>query len=129
MAIANGMLKPDAQALLHRLRRPGQLFRKLFRCIVPDNGTEFSDPEMVENYHPRPSLGGRAPYDLFVEEFGAEGKRFLDKLGIVRIPQDQVTLHPFLLGRKFQKAGALYQNSGGGCARSGGRKSPRACEE
>ena len=41
---------------------------------------------------------------MFVEEFGDEGKRFLDKLGIVRIPQDQVTLHPFLLGRKFQKA-------------------------
>ena len=56
------------------------------------------------NSYPRPSLGGRIPYDLFVEEFGDEGKRFLDRLGIVRIPQDQVTLHPFLLGRKFQKA-------------------------
>ena len=41
---------------------------------------------------------------MFVEEFGDEGKGFLDRLGIVRIPQDQVTLHPFLLGRKFQKA-------------------------
>ena len=56
------------------------------------------------NSYPRPSLGGRTPHDLFVEEFGDEGKRFLDKLGIVRIPQGQVTLHPFLLGRKFQKA-------------------------
>ena len=56
------------------------------------------------NSYPRPSLGGRAPYDLFVEEFGDEGKRFLDRLGIVRIPQEEVTLHPFLLGRKFQKA-------------------------
>ena len=56
------------------------------------------------NSYPRPSLGGRTPYDLFVEEFGDEGKRFLGKLGIVRIPAEQVTLHPFLLGRKFQKA-------------------------
>ena len=56
------------------------------------------------NSYPRPSLGGRTPYDVFVKEFGDEGKRFLDKLGIVRIAQDQVTLHPFLLGRKFQKA-------------------------
>ena len=56
------------------------------------------------NSYPRPSLGGRTPYDVFVEEFGDEGKRFLDGLGIVRIPADQVTLHPFLLGRKFQKA-------------------------
>ena len=140
--------------------------RKLFRCIVPDNGTEFSDPEAVENYrpdpehnpckllprgirvfycnpycssqkphierfhvelrrilrkgvsfnpltqdhvnlimshlnsYPHPSLGGRTPY----EEFGEEGKAFLDKLGIVRIPANEVTLHPFLLGQKFQKA-------------------------
>lgn len=147
-----------------------ELFRKLFRCIVPDNGTEFSDPEMVEYYrpdpehnpykllsrgarvfycdpycscqkphierfhldlrrilqkgvsfnpldqeqinlimshlnsYPRPSLGGRTPYDIFVEEFGDEGKCFLDKLGIVRISADEVTLHPFLLGRKFQKS-------------------------
>lgn len=155
--------------MLWEVAGPG-LFRKLFRCMVPDNGTEFSDPEMVENYrpdpghnpykllprgvrvfycdpycscqkphierfhlelrrilqkgvsfnpldqeqvnlimshlnsYPRPSLGGRTPYDLFVEEFGDDGKRFLDRLGIVRIPQDQVTLHPFLLGRKFQKS-------------------------
>ena len=155
--------------MLWEAARP-ELFRRLFRCIVLDNGTEFSDPEMAENYrpdpehnpykliprgvrvfycdpycscqkphierfhldlrrilqkgvsfnplsqeqvnlimshlnsYPRPSLGGRTPYDLFVEEFGDEGKRFLDKLGIVRIPQEEVTLHPFLLGRKFQKA-------------------------
>lgn len=29
---------------------------------------------------------------------------FLDVLGIVRIPADQVTLHPFLLGQKYQRA-------------------------
>ena len=39
------------------------------------------------NSYPRPSLGGRTPYDLFVEEFGDEGKRFLDRLGIVRIQE------------------------------------------
>ena len=56
------------------------------------------------NSYPRPSLNGKTPYDVFVEEFGDEGKQFLDKLGIVRIPSDEVTLHPFLLGQKFQKA-------------------------
>jgi IS30 family transposase len=146
------------------------LFRKLFRCILPDNGPEFSDPNAVEKYrpdpvhnpckrvsrgvrmfycnpycssqkphierfhlelrrilqkgvsfnalsqeqvnlimshlnsYPRPSLEGKTPYDIFVEEFGEEGKLFLEKLGIVRIPSDEVTLHPFLLGQKFQKA-------------------------
>ena len=146
------------------------LFRTLFEHIVTDNGTEFSDPEMIENYrpdpehnptkllprgirvwyadpycssqkphierfhnelrrilqkgtsfdpltqeqialalshlnsYPRESLGWRTPYDVFVERHGDEGKSFLAKLGIVRIPANQVTLHPFLLGEKYQKA-------------------------
>ena len=146
-----------------------KLFRRLFAVIKPDNGTEFSDPEMIEKYRPDPihnstkladrgvrvffcdpycssqkphvervhielrrifekgmpfdsieqrhvnlamshinsltrdTLDGRCAYDAFVEEFGEEGRLFLEKLGIVRIPANQVTLHPFLLGAKFQK--------------------------
>ena len=145
-------------------------FSKLFRAILTDNGSEFSEPEMIENYRPNPehnptklawrgvnvwfcdpycssqkphierfhnelrrilqkgtsfdpltqeqiclalshlnsypheSLGGKTPYDVFVAKHGAEGKAFLDALGIVRIPSNQVTLHPFLLGRKYQRA-------------------------
>ena len=56
------------------------------------------------NSYPRPALNGMTPYEVFVEEFGEEGKRFLNKLGIVRIPSAEVTLHPFLLGQKFQKS-------------------------
>ena len=41
---------------------------------------------------------------MFVDKHGEEGKAFLAKLGIVRIPANQVTLHPFLLGSKYQKA-------------------------
>ena len=52
----------------------------------------------------RESLGGHTPYDVFVEKHGEEGKTFLAKLGIVRIPANQVTLHPFLLGEKFQRS-------------------------
>ena len=147
-----------------------QLFRKLFAAILTDNGTEFSDPGMIENYrpdpehnptkllprgvkvwyadpycssqkphierfhldlrrilqkgtsfnmldqngvnftfsnlnsYPRESLGGKVPYDLFVAQHGDSGKAFLDKLGIKRIPTAQVTLHPFLLGQKYQRA-------------------------
>lgn len=146
------------------------LFVRLFRAILTDNGPEFSEPEMIEQYrpdpehnptkllprgvkvwfcdpycssqkphierfhnelrrilqkgtsfdplkqnqinlalsnlnsYPRESLGGRTPYDVFVEKHGAEGKAFLDALGIVRIPSNQVTLHPFLLGQKYQLA-------------------------
>ena len=146
------------------------LFLVLFENILTDNGPEFSDPDMIENYrpdpehnptkllprgvhvwyadpycssqkphierfhnelrrilekgtsfdpltqeqvalalshlnsYPRESLGWRTPYDVFVEKHGDEGRQFLAKLGIVRIPSNQVTLHPFLLGAKFQKA-------------------------
>jgi len=145
------------------------LFRRLFAAILTDNGTEFSDPEMMENYrpdpehnptklvprgirvwftdpycssqkphienfhlmlrrimqkgtsfnmltqegvnfafsnlnsYPRETRDGKAPYDLFVAEYGDEGRRFLDALGIKRIPAAQVTLHPFLLGQRFQR--------------------------
>ena len=65
---------------------------------------EHSKEEKHLNSYPRPSLEGKTPYDIFVEEFGEEGKLFFDKLGIVRIPSDEVTLHPLLLGQKFQKA-------------------------
>ena len=147
-----------------------QLFRKLFAAILTDNGAEFSDPGMIENYrpdpehnptkllprgvkvwyadpccssqkphierfhldlrrilqkgtsfnmldqngvnfafsnlnsYPRESLGGKVPYDRFVAQHGDSAKAFLDKLGIKRIPAAQVTLHPFLLGQKYQRA-------------------------
>ena len=153
---------------LWQVAGPG-LFRRLFAAILTDNGTEFSEPEMIENFRPDPehnptkleprgirvwftdpycstqkphiervheeirrillkgtsfnsldqdgialimshvnsntlpTHGNRAPYDLFVEKYGDEGKRFLDALGIRRIPGNQVTLHPFLLGRNFQR--------------------------
>lgn len=43
------------------------------------------------------------PYDSFVEKFGAAGKAFLDRLGIVKIPANEVTLNPILLGEKFKR--------------------------
>ena len=155
--------------MLWAVAGPG-LFKTLFEHTLTDNGPEFSDPGMIENYrpdpehnptktlprginvwfadpycssqkphierfhnelrrilqkgtsfdpltqeqiclalshlnsYPRESLGGRTPYDVFVEKHGAEGKSFLDALGIVRIPSNQVTLHPFLLGQKYQRA-------------------------
>ena len=147
-----------------------RLFRRLFAAILTDNGTEFSDPDMIErfrpdpdhnptklvsrgvrvwftdpycssqkphieNFHlmlrrilqkgtsfnmltqesvsltfshlnsyPRETRDGKAPYDLFVSGLGDEGRRLLDALGIKRMPAAQVTLHPFLLGQKFQRA-------------------------
>ena len=147
-----------------------KLFQKLFAAILTDNGTEFSDPDMIEcfrpdlehnptklvsrgikvwftdpycssqkphierfhldlrrilqkgtsfnmlsqesvnlvfsnlNSYPRESLDGKTPYDNFITEHGEEGRKFLEALGITRIPAAQVTLHPFLLGQNFQRA-------------------------
>ena len=157
-----------------------KLFRKLFAAILTDNGTEFSDPDMIErfrpdpehnptkldsrgikvwftdpycssqkphierfhldlrrilqkgtsfnmlsqegvnlvfsnlNSYPRESLNGMTPYDKFIAEYGQEGCKFLDALGIERIPAAQVTLHPFLLGQNFQRAAdkAILRKSG-----------------
>lgn len=145
------------------------LFRKLFFVILTDNGTEFSDAKMIENFRPDPehnprkllqrgvhlfycdaycscqkphverehrevrrilehgvsfngldqdkinavlsnvasytrgALDNRTPYDCFVEKFGDAGRRFLEKIGIVKIPPNDVTLHPFLLGDVFNR--------------------------
>ena len=56
----------------------------------------------VNSMH-KPSLGDRTPIDLFIEKHGEPGRQFLEKLGIRKIPGNQVTLHPFLLGQKFQR--------------------------
>ena len=179
-AVRDGLSK--GQSVRHILRANAGLFGDyadstvygwindgLFAVVLPDNGPEFSDPEMIEKYRPDPvhnstklasrgvkvffcdpycssqkphvervhielrrifekgapfdslrqehvnlamshinsltrdSLGGATAYDAFVEEFGARGRMFLDALGIKRIPASQVTLHPFLLGEKFQR--------------------------
>ena len=55
------------------------------------------------NSYTRGVLGNGTPYDEFVKAFGEEGKAFLGKLGIVRIPANEVTLCPFLLGSKFKR--------------------------
>ena len=44
------------------------------------------------------------PYDKFIAEYGQEGCKSLNALGIERIPAALVTLHPFLFGQNFQRA-------------------------
>ena len=56
----------------------------------------------VNSMH-KPSLGDCTPYDVFIEKHGESGRKLLEALGIRKIPGNQVTLHPFLLGQKFQR--------------------------
>jgi len=43
----------------------------------------------------RPALNGKAPFDLFAFAYGAD---ILGKLGIRRIPANEICLKPSLLG-------------------------------
>jgi len=76
--------------------------------ILTDNGSEFSDPKMIEFYRVDPEhnptkLERRTPYDEFVSFHGERGREFLEKLGIRRINAESVVLDPILLGEKFKK--------------------------
>ena len=154
--------------MLWKLAGP-ELFRSLFPVILTDNATEFSDPDMIENWRPDPEhnptktawrgirlfycdpycssqkphverehreerrillhgvsfdtltqddvnlvashvasytrgvLDDKTPYDVFTEKFGEPGRKLLDALGIVKIPANEVTLDPILLGAKFKR--------------------------
>ena len=48
-------------------------------------------------------LDDKTPYDMFTEKFGEPGRKLLDALGIVKIPENEVTLDPILLGAKFKR--------------------------
>ena len=83
--------------MLRRILQKGTSFN-----MLTQDGVNLTFAHL--NSYPREAHGGKAPYDLFVAEHGDEGRRFLDALGIRRIPACQVTLHPFLLGQKYQQA-------------------------
>ena len=78
---------------------------------VLEHGTSFNalrqeDISLVVSHvdsYTRAWLGGRTPYDVFVELHGERGRAFLDRLGVRRIPGNQVTLDPMLLGAKFKR--------------------------
>ena len=55
------------------------------------------------NSYTRGVLGDETPYDRFVAAHGAAGRRFLDRLGIVRVAPNEVNLTPSLLGEKFAR--------------------------
>ena len=55
------------------------------------------------NSYTRGVLDDWTPYDMFVERHGEEGRAFLEKIGITRIPPNEVTLDPALLGERFRR--------------------------
>ena len=75
---------------------------EFLRMILP-KGTSFdgliqADIDKVlshVNSYSRPALNDKAPFDLFAFAYGAD---FLGKLGIRRIPANEIVLKPVLLG-------------------------------
>lgn len=55
------------------------------------------------NSYTRASLNNTTPYDAFVRAYGEDARRFLDRLGIVKIPANDVTLDPYVLGKRFKR--------------------------
>lgn len=83
--------------MLRRILQKGTSFN-----MLTQDGVNLTFSHL--NSYPRETRNGKTPYDLFIAQHGEEGRLFLDRLGIKRIPAAQVTLHPFLLGQKFQRA-------------------------
>ena len=81
---------------------------ELRRILV--KGTSFNslDQEKVAwilsnlNSYTREMLDNATPYDEFVKTYGDGAREFLSRLGIERIPSNQVTLDPILLGERFK---------------------------
>lgn len=74
-------------------------------------GTNFDSPDQDDisvalshvNSYTRASPGNSASYDEFVKDYGYEGRRLLGRLGIVKVPANEVTLDPYVLGKKFRR--------------------------
>ena len=57
--------------------------RRILQKCVSFNALSQEQVNLIISHlssYPRPSLDGKTPYDIFVEEFGDEGKLFLDAL-------------------------------------------------
>ena len=87
-----------------------KLFRRLFAVVLPDNGPEFSDPKIIEKYRPDPvhnstKLVPRGIKVFFCDPYCSSQKPHVERVHIElrRIPANEVTLHPFLLGERFQR--------------------------
>ena len=79
--------------------------RILLRGVSFDALTQ-DDVNLVASHvasYTRGVLDDKTPYDVFTEKFGEPGRKLLDALGIVKIPANEVTLDPILLGAKFKR--------------------------
>ena len=86
-----------------------RVHEELRRILIKGTNFDLIDQDDVclvlshVNSYSRTSLDNSTPYDEFVKEYGYEGRRFLERLGVVKIPAGEVTLDPYLLGKKFKR--------------------------
>ena len=83
--------------------------RELRRIL--EHGTSFDSLTQEDinlvlshiNSYSRGVIDDSTAYDKFIQKYGERGKNLLNKLGIVKIHPNEVTLDPILLGEKFKK--------------------------
>jgi IS30 family transposase len=83
------------------------------RQLIPKGKTPFDELDPWDlavvashaNSNPRKILFGRSPIQMFKAVFGDEGCQFLDALGIVEIPLDELVLKPKIIDIKRQERG------------------------
>ena len=86
-----------------------RVHEELRRILIKGTNFDLIDQDYVSlvlshvNSYSRASLDNSTPYDEFVKEYGYEGRRFLERLGVVNIHANEVTLDPYLLGKKFKR--------------------------
>ena len=86
-----------------------RVHEELRRILIKGTNFDLIDQDDVclvlshVNSYSRASLDNSTPYDEFVKEYGYEGRRFLERLGVVKIHANEVTLDPYLLGKKFKR--------------------------
>ena len=77
---------------------------------ILEHGTSFNSLTQEDinlalshiNSYSRGVVNGSTAYDMFIQKYGERGRNLLNKLGIVKIPPNEVTLDPILLGEKFK---------------------------
>jgi len=78
--------------------------RRILPKGVPLDSLSQEDVSLVFSHvdsYTRGVIDNRTPFDLFVENHGEAGRLFLERLGIVRVPDNEVTLMPEILGAAF----------------------------
>ena len=100
---------PHCSSQKPHVERTHRDVRRILEHGVSFDSLDQADVNLVMshvNSYTRGVLDGRCAWDEFVGRHGEPGRLFLERLGLRRIPANDVTLDPYLLGKGFQRLAA-----------------------